>query len=329
MSPAVDCSANAAGLTRRSLLSRSAAVAAGFCAGIPAANASPPNTANVSYHTVEADGVQVFYREAGSPDAPTLLLLHGFANSSHYFRQLMPRLADRFHLIAPDLPSFGFTVVPASRNYTYSFASMSNTIKAFVDALHLKKYALYVFDYGGPIGFNLALSYPERVTAIITQNGNAYEDGLGEEAWRSVRALWKDPSEANRNAMRSRLTLEGVRAAYLHGVPDPMSVAPEAYWLDAALLARPGNDDIQIGLKYDYRFNVARYPLYQEYFRKYKPSTLAIWGKYDPFFIPPGAEAFRRDIPEAQVRLVEAGHFALETNVDEIAAAIRQVPIKS
>jgi pimeloyl-ACP methyl ester carboxylesterase len=329
MSLSVDCSASAAGLTRRSLLSRSAVVAAGFCAGIPAAVASSVDSADVSYHTVEADGVQVFYREAGSPDAPTLLLLHGFANSSHYFRQLMPRLADRFHLIAPDIPSFGFTVVSASRNYKYSFASMSNTIKAFVDALHLKKYALYVFDYGGPIGFNLALSYPDRVTAIITQNGNAYEEGLGKEAWLPVRALWKDPTEANRNAMRSRLTLEGVRDAYLHGAPSPMAVAPEAYWLDAALLARPGNDDIQIDLKYDYRFNVAHYPLYQEYFRKYKPTTLAIWGKYDPFFIPPGAEAFRRDIPEAKVRLLEAGHFALETHVDEIASAIREMPIKS
>jgi pimeloyl-ACP methyl ester carboxylesterase len=279
--------------------------------------------------TMDVDGVQLFYREAGAVDAPVLLLLHGYANSSHYFRQLMPRLADKFRLIAPDMPSFGFTVVPEARKYDYSFAGLSNTIKAFVDALGLKKFGLYVFDYGAPVGFNLALSYPERVTAIISQNGNAYEEGLGEGPWRPVRALWKDPSETNRNAIRERFTFDGVRAAYLHGVSNPLSVAPEAYWLDTAILARPGNDKIQIDLKYDYRNNVARYPLYQEYFRKYKPTTLAIWGKNDPFFIPPGAEAYRRDIPDAKVQLLDTGHFALETNLEDIVKAIRQVPIKA
>jgi pimeloyl-ACP methyl ester carboxylesterase len=283
----------------------------------------------VIYRTIDVDGVQVFYREAGAVGAPVLLLLHGFANSSHYFRRLMPRLADRFRLIAPDMPSFGFTTVPETRNYDYSFAGLSNTIKAFVDALGLKKFALYVFDYGGPVGFNLALSYPERVTAIISQNGNAYEEGLGDEAWRPIRALWKDPSEVNRNAIRERFTFDGVRAAYLHGVSNPLLIAPEAYWLDAAVLARPGNDKIQIDLKYDYRSNVARYPLHQEYFRRYKPMTLVIWGKNDPFFIPPGAEAFRRDIPDAKVQLLDTGHFALETNLEDIVKAIRQIPIKA
>ena len=286
-------------------------------------------SSEVIYRTIDVDGVQVFYREAGAADAPVLLLLHGYANSSHYFRQLMPRLADKFRLIAPDMPSFGFTVVPETRNYDYSFAGLSNTIKVFVDALGLKKFGLYVFDYGAPVGFNLALSYPERITAIISQNGNAYEEGLGEEAWRTVRALWKDPSETNRNAIRERFTFNGVRAAYLHGVSNPLQVAPEAYWLDTAVLARPGNDKIQIDLKYDYRNNVARYPLYQEYFRKYKPAMLAIWGKNDPFFIPPGAEAYRRDIPGAKVQLLDTGHFALETNLEDIVKAIRQVPIKA
>ncbi len=316
------------GLTRRSLILSSAFTAAALSAYKAAAAPSSTTRSDVTYHTVEADGVEVFYRKAGPADAPALLLLHGFANSSHYFRQLMPRLADKFCLIAPDLPSFGFTVVPAARKYDYTFASLSNTIKAFVDALQLKKYALYVFDYGGPVGFNLALSYPDRVTAIISQNGNAYVEGLG-EAWGPARALWKDPSEANRNAIRPVLTFEGVRKAYLHGVPNPLAVAPEAYWLDAALLARPGNDEIQIGLKYDYRYNIERYPLYQDYFRKNKPTTLAIWGKNDPFFIPPGAETFRRDIPDAQVHLLDTGHFALETNLDDIAAAIRQMPIRT
>ncbi len=286
-------------------------------------------TSQAVYRTIDVDGVQVFYREAGAADAPVLLLLHGYANSSHYFRQLMPRLADKFRLIAPDMPSFGFTVVPDTRKYDYSFAGLSNTIKAFVDALGLRKFGLYVFDYGAPVGFNLALSYPERITAIISQNGNAYEEGLGEDAWRTVRALWKDPNEANRNAIRERFTFNGVRAAYLHGVSSPLLVAPEAYWLDTAVLARPGNDKIQIDLKYDYRKNVARYPLYQEYFRKYRPTMLAIWGKNDPFFIPPGAEAYRRDIPDAKVQFLDTGHFALETNLEDIVKAIRQVPIKA
>jgi pimeloyl-ACP methyl ester carboxylesterase len=277
---------------------------------------------DVTCKSITAGGVEVFYREAGPSDAPLLLLLHGFANSSHYFRELMPRLADRFHMIAPDFPSFGFTKV-LDNSYKYSFASMTETFGAFVDALGLKRYAMYVFDYGGPIGFRHALVHPERITAIISQNGNAYVEGLGEEAWKPVHAYWKEPTQEHREALRGRLTLEGVKDAYLLGAPGPLAVAPEAYWLDAALMARPGNAEIQLDLKLDYATNVAMYPEFQAYFRRSKPPLLAIWGRHDPFFIPPGAEAFRRDIPDATVRLLDAGHFALETEVDTIASAIR------
>jgi pimeloyl-ACP methyl ester carboxylesterase len=285
------------------------------------------STAEVVHRTITVDGVEIFYREAGDPSAPVLLLLHGFANSSHYFRHLMPRLADRFRMIAPDIPSFGFTVVPAERNYKYTFAVVSETIKKFVDALDLRKFAFYGFDYGAPIGFNLALAYPERISGIVSQNGNAYEEGLGEKGWAALRAYWKEPTQANRDAIRSRFTFEGVRGAYFLGVSDPRKIEPEAYWLDTVLLARPGNDEIQLDFKLDYRANIENYPAYQAYFRKHKPPLLAIWGKNDIFFVPPGAEAFKRDLPDAKIQLLDTGHFALETHLDEIAAAIRAMPI--
>ena len=313
--------------TRRSFLTRGAVLGAtigGLSIPLGAKEIAMPE---VSHRTITADGVEIFYREAGPRNAPVLLLLHGFANSSHYFRHLMPRLADRFRLIAPDIPSFGFTVVPPERNYTYTFATVSNTIKAFVDALKLERFALYGFDYGAPIGFNLALAYPERITGIVSQNGNAYEEGLGEKGWAAPRAYWKNPTKANRDALRSRFNFDGVRSAYFTGVRDPSLIEPEAYWLDTALLARPGNDEIQLDFKLDYRANIENYPAYQAYFRKHKPPLLAIWGKNDIFFIPPGAEAFKRDIPDAKVVLLDTGHFALETHVDEIAAAIRTMPI--
>ena len=277
-----------------------------------------------SVHKVEADGVEVFYRAAGDPSAPVLLLLHGFPTSSFMFRELIPRLADQYRVIAPDLPGFGFTEVPEKREYLYSFEALARTLEAFTDALGLNRYAIYVFDYGAPTGFRLAMSHPERITAIISQNGNAYEEGLG-DAWRPIRKYWSAPSAENREVLRQNiLTLEGARWQYTHGIANPERVAPESYTLDAALMERPGNKEIQLDLFLDYASNVKLYPKFQEYFRNAKPPLLAIWGKNDPFFIPAGAEAFRKDLPNAQVQLLDTGHFAIETHVVEIVAAMKQ-----
>ena len=277
-----------------------------------------------SVHRVQADGVQVFYRAAGDPSAPVVLLLHGFPTSSFMFRELIPRLADQFRVIAPDLPGFGFTEVPEERKYTYSFDALAHTLEAFTDALSLKRYAIYVFDYGAPTGFRLAMSHPERTTAIVSQNGNAYEEGLG-DAWAPIRKYWSEPSAANRDVIRQNiLNLEGTRWQYTHGVANPESVAPESYTLDAALLERRGNKEIQLDLFLDYASNVKLYPKFQNYLRESKPPLLAIWGKNDPFFIPAGAEAFRKDLPNAQVRFLDTGHFAIETHVVEIASAMKE-----
>jgi len=277
---------------------------------------------------IEADGVHVFYREAGPADAPVVLLLHGFPASSFQYRELIPRLADKYRVIAPDLPGFGFTEVPEKRNYKYTFDALAKTILAFTDALELKRYALYVFDYGAPTGFRLAMARPERVTAIVSQNGNAYEDGLG-DAWGPIRKYWSDPNAANREVVRqAAISPEGIRYQYVEGVPHPERIAPEGYTLDAALVARPGNTDIQLDLFLDYANNVKLYPAFQEYFRKSKPPLLAIWGKHDPFFIPPGAEAYKRDNPNATVQFLDTGHFALETHVEEVAAAMRELLAK-
>lgn len=275
-------------------------------------------------HTIEADGVKVFYRAAGDTAAPVVLLLHGFPSSSFMFRELIPRLADRYRVIAPDLPGFGFTQVPAERRYVYTFDGLAKTIDAFTQALPIKRFAIYVFDYGAPTGFRLAAAHPERITAIVSQNGNAYEEGLG-DAWAPIRKYWAEPTAENREVIRKNiLNLEGTRWQYTHGVTNPDSIPPESYTLDAALLERPGNKDIQLDLFLDYATNVKLYPKFQEYFRKSKPSLLAIWGKNDPFFIPAGAEAFRKDIPNAQVQFLDTGHFALETHVIEIAAAMNK-----
>jgi pimeloyl-ACP methyl ester carboxylesterase len=277
-----------------------------------------------SVRRVEADGVQVFYRAAGEPSAPVVLLLHGFPTSSFMFRDLIPRLADQYRLIAPDLPGFGFTEVPENRKYAYSFDALANTVEAFIDALGLSRYAIYVFDYGAPTGFRLAMRHPERATAIISQNGNAYEEGLG-DAWGPIRKYWSEPTAENREVLRQNiLTFEGTRWQYTHGVANPEVVAPESYTLDAALLERPGNNEIQLDLFLDYASNVRLYPNFQEYFRKAKPPLLAIWGKNDPFFIPAGAEAFRKDLPNAQIRFLDTGHFAIETHGVEIAAAMKE-----
>lgn len=266
--------------------------------------------------------VTVFYRQAGAPERPTLLLLHGFPTSSHMFRNLIPLLADQFHIVAPDLPGFGFTLAPERGKFDYSFDKLAQVVQAFADGIGLDRYAIYVFDYGAPVGFRLALARPERVTAIISQNGNAYEEGLS-GAWAPLQAYWRDPTPANREALRALLTLEMTRWQYVHGTPDEDQVAPEAYWLDYALVSRPGNDEIQLDLFRDYASNVALYPRFQEYFARHRPPLLAIWGRHDPFFLPAGAEAFRRDNPNADVHLLDTGHFALETHAVEIADRIR------
>jgi pimeloyl-ACP methyl ester carboxylesterase len=275
-----------------------------------------------SIHHIDADGVRVFYREAGREDAPVVLLLHGFPTSSFQYRELIPRLADRYRVIAPDLPGFGFTEVPAERTYTYTFDGLANTLLAFTDALKLSRYALYVFDYGAPTGFRLAMMRPERVTAIVSQNGNAYEEGLG-DAWAPIQRYWREPTAENRDAIRKALTADGMRREYYSGIPDRYEIAPESYTLDAALLARPGNVEIQLDLFLDYANNVKLYPKFHEYFRAFRPPLLAIWGKHDPYFIPAGAAAFQRDIPDAQVQFLDTGHFALETHVETIADAMR------
>jgi pimeloyl-ACP methyl ester carboxylesterase len=276
----------------------------------------------ITYHKADVDGFKIFYREAGATDAPKLLLLHGFPSSSHMFRDLIPLLADRFHIIAPDLPGFGQSDMPMRGKFAYTFENIAEVIDLFTVQVGFERYALYVFDYGAPTGFRLAVRHPDRITAIISQNGNAYEEGLS-DAWDPIRAYWLDASEANREAVRATLKPETTVWQYMHGVADVTRVSPDGHSLDNFYLARPGADEIQLNLFGDYKSNVALYPAFQAYFRTHKPPFLAVWGKNDPFFLPPGAEAFKRDIPDAVVRFLDAGHFALETHAAEIAAAIR------
>jgi pimeloyl-ACP methyl ester carboxylesterase len=276
----------------------------------------------IHYRTAALGDHQIFYREAGDPNQTSLLLLHGFPSSSHMFRNLIPLLSDRFHIVAPDLPGFGFSQSPPRSQFKYTFDNLATAIGAFTEVVRLQRYALYVFDYGAPVGFRLAVAHPERVTAIVSQNGNAYEEGLS-DAWDPIRRYWAEPTTKNREVVRDALlTFEGTRWQYTHGVANPEMIAPESYTLDAALLERPGNKDIQLDLFLDYAFNLKLYPVFQKYFRDAKPPLLAIWGKNDPFFIPPGAEAYRRDNPNAVVKFLDTGHFALETHVEEIAKAI-------
>ena len=276
----------------------------------------------VTFRKVDVDGIRVFYREAGPNAAPTILLLHGFPTAGHMFRDLIPQLADRFRLVAPDLPAFGQSDMPARGTFTYTFENIANVIDRLTEVIGLRRFAVYVFDYGAPVGFRLAMRRPERITAIISQNGNAYAEGLS-AGWNPIRAYWEVPSQANREALRTLLSPETTVWQYTHGVPDPTSVSPDGYSLDNFYLARPGADEVQLDLFGDYKSNVALYPAFQQYFRTSRPPLLAVWGKNDPFFLPPGAEAFRRDIPGAVVRFFDTGHFALETHADEIAAAIR------
>jgi pimeloyl-ACP methyl ester carboxylesterase len=272
----------------------------------------------IHYRTAKVDNRNVFYREAGASGAPKLLLLHGFPTAGHMFRDLIPLLADRFHIVAPDLPGFGNSDMPDKAN---TFDQIAATIDRFAETIGFDRYAVYVFDYGAPTGFRLAVKHPERIIAIISQNGNAYEEGLS-EGWTPIRAYWQDRSAANREALRAFLKPETTVWQYTHGVPDVTRVSPEGYTLDNFYASRPGVADVQLDLFGDYKSNVALYPTFQQYFRTHKPPLLAVWGKNDPFFLPPGAEAFRRDIPNATVRFFDTGHFALETHAAEIAAAI-------
>lgn len=276
----------------------------------------------ISYKRATVDGNRIFYREAGPEGAPTILLLHGFPTSSHMFRNLIPELADRYHVVAPDLPGFGFSDAPNRTQFRYTFENLTMAIDSFIQSIGIERFAIYVFDYGAPVGFRLALARPERITAIISQNGNAYVEGLS-QGWNPIQKYWKEPTPENRTALRAFLKPEATKRQYLHGVQDESQVAPESYELDSALLARPGNDEIQLDLFLDYASNVALYPKFQEYFRIKQPSLLAVWGKNDPFFLPLGAEAFKRDNPNAEVHFYDTGHFALETHHQEIAGAIR------
>jgi len=269
------------------------------------------------------EGLDVFYREAGDPEAPQLLLLHGFPTSSHMFRDLIPRLADRFRVVAPDLPGFGRTSLPARDAFDYTFDNLARVVDRFTERIGLDRFALYVFDYGAPTGFRIALWHPERIVAIISQNGNAYEEGLS-DGWDPIRAYWREPTPANRETLRSFLSPEATLWQYTHGVPDATAVSPDGYSLDDFYLSRPGADEVQLDLFRDYASNVALYPAFQDYFRKQQPRCLCVWGKNDPFFLPAGAEAYRRDIPGADVRFFETGHFALETHAGPIASAIRE-----
>ena len=280
----------------------------------------------VRYRSADVDGTRVFYREAGPAGAPGVLLLHGFPTSSHMYRDLIPHLAADFRVVAPDLPGFGFTEPAAG--YTYSFARLAETVGRFTEVVGLPRFALYVFDYGAPVGFRVAVAHPERVTALVSQNGNAYLEGLS-NGWNPIRAYWRDPSDANRQALRGFLTPEATESQYKHGVPDPTAIAPESYTLDSALLARPGNAEVQLDLFKDYASNIELYPRFQQYLRDHRPPWLATWGKNDPFVLPAGAEAFRRDVPGTDVRFYDTGHFALETHAAEIGPVVHDFLARS
>jgi pimeloyl-ACP methyl ester carboxylesterase len=285
-------------------------------------------TDTVHYEYANVDGLKIFYREAGNPSSPTILLLHGFPTSSHMYRDLIPLLADKYHVIAPDLPGFGFSDAPDRTKYKYTFENLAKTMDRFTEVIGQKQFAIQVFDYGAPTGYRMALNHPERITAIITQNGNAYEAGLG-DAWDPIKKYWKNPTLKNREALRQFLKPEGLAWQYTFGVSDTSLIAPETYTLDSAWMAKGENEEIQLDLFLDYANNVALYPKFQEYFRQYTPPLLAVWGKNDPFFIPAGAEAHKKDLPNAEVHIYDAGHFALESNLPEISAEIRKFLAKN
>ena len=282
---------------------------------------SVPSTV-IRYRTINVDGVRIFYREAGAQESPALLLLHGFPTASHMFRDLIPQLADRFRLIAPDLPGFGQSDMPSRDNFPYTFDNLARVIDQFTEQVGLSRFAIYIFDYGAPVGLRIALKHPERVTAVVSQNGNAYEEGLS-AGWNSLREYWRSPTKEGRDALRSAFTPETTLYQYVKGVADESLVSPDGPALDNFYLARPDAHEVQLDLFLDYASNVALYPRFQNYLREHKPPLLAVWGRNDPYFLPAGAEAFKRDVPDAQVHLFDTGHFALETHVAEIAGTIR------
>jgi pimeloyl-ACP methyl ester carboxylesterase len=277
----------------------------------------------VNYRRVDVDGAKIFYRQAGRRGATNILLLHGFPSASHMFRELIPLLSERYNVTAPDLLGFGQSDMPARDQFSYTFENIANLTTRFTEVIGLDRFVLYVFDYGAPVGLRMALKHPDRVAAIVSQNGNAYLEGLS-DGWDPIRAYWKDPSHANRDALRMFLKPETTEWQYMQGAPDKSLVSPDGYSLDNFYLARPGADEVQLDLLLDYASNVAMYPAFQQYFRDNQPPLLAVWGRNDPFFLPPGAEAFKRDIPSAQVRFLDAGHFATETHPDAIASAITE-----
>lgn len=276
---------------------------------------------SIKHLTAHINGLNIFYRESGPKDAPTILLLHGFPTSSHMYRNLIPLLDKEFHVIAPDLVGFGFSDAPDRATFAYTFDNLTKYVQGLVDQLGLKKFAIQVFDYGAPVGFRLALANPEKITGIISQNGNAYEEGLS-DGWSPIKEYWKVPSQENRDKLRMLTTKETTGWQYFTGVSDKTLVAPESYSLDQFLMDRPGNVELQLDLIRNYATNVVSYPAWHEYFKKYQPPLLAVWGDKDPFFIPPGAEAYKRDLPNATVKFFDTGHFALETHVAEIGAEI-------
>jgi pimeloyl-ACP methyl ester carboxylesterase len=279
----------------------------------------------VTYSEVDIDGVRIFYREAGPPDAPTLLLLHGFPSSSHMYRDLIPGLADRYHVLAPDYPGFGYSDFPDRGRFAYTFESYARLIDRFVQRLGLDRHALYIQDYGAPIGLRLALLAPERVSALIVQNGNAYDEGLSAD-WDALKDHWRNPTPASREKLRGWLSADGIRQQYTAGLDAEQAarISPDTWNLDWALLNRPGNIDVQLDLFGDYRSNVALYPQFQRFLREHRPPTLIVWGRHDPFFTIAGAQAYRRDVPDAELHLLDAGHFALETHAAEITQLMRE-----
>ncbi len=278
-------------------------------------------TPKVNYRNIQVNGLNIFYREAGPQDAPLVLLLHGYPTSSHMFRNLIPILSEKYHVIAPDLPGFGYSDKPDHKDFAYTFDNLTKHIQGLIDQLELKRFAIYVFDYGAPVGYRIAVANPEKITGIISQNGNAYLEGLS-EGWNPIQKYWAEPTVENRNALKMMVEEGTTKWQYLTGVADETLVAPESFTLDQHFLDQPGNVEIQLDLFKDYVNNVALYPVFQQYFRDKQPAFLATWGDKDPFFLPPGAQAFKRDIPAATVKFFDTGHFALETHVNEIGAEI-------